>query len=139
MQFLMGLNDSYDHVHNQILLMEPLPSVNKAYSMVLRVEKQRSVQIQFPDSFESAAMNTRISVPGRGHGGFHTGTMVSGRGRGIYGRSKEEKIKLTCEHCKCTGHDVCEYFKLNGYTDWYKKLKEQRSKPMANMTEAGQT
>lgn len=28
----------------KILLMDPLPSVNKAYSMVLRVEKQRSVQ-----------------------------------------------------------------------------------------------
>ncbi|KAL0370630.1 UNVERIFIED_CONTAM: Retrovirus-related Pol polyprotein from transposon RE1 [Sesamum angustifolium] len=40
MQFLMGLHESFDHVRNHILLMEPLPSVNKAYSMVLRVEKQ---------------------------------------------------------------------------------------------------
>lgn len=38
-QFLMGLNDCYDHVRNQILILEPLPSVNKAYSMVLRVQK----------------------------------------------------------------------------------------------------
>lgn len=28
-QFLMGLNDSYDAVHVQILLLEPLPSVEK--------------------------------------------------------------------------------------------------------------
>lgn len=42
-QFLMGLNDAYDSVRAQILLMEPLPSANKAYSMVLRVEKQREV------------------------------------------------------------------------------------------------
>ncbi|KAL0410620.1 UNVERIFIED_CONTAM: hypothetical protein Slati_3651700 [Sesamum latifolium] len=41
MQFLMGLNDIYDHVRNQILVTEPLPNVNKAYSMILRVEKQR--------------------------------------------------------------------------------------------------
>ncbi|XP_019053968.1 PREDICTED: uncharacterized protein LOC104601120 isoform X1 [Nelumbo nucifera] len=40
MQFLMGLSDDFDHVRNQILMMEPLPSVNKAYSMILRVEKQ---------------------------------------------------------------------------------------------------
>ncbi|KAL0436217.1 UNVERIFIED_CONTAM: Retrovirus-related Pol polyprotein from transposon RE1 [Sesamum radiatum] len=29
MQFLMGLNDMYDHVRNQILVMEPLPSWDK--------------------------------------------------------------------------------------------------------------
>lgn len=43
MQFLLGLNDSYDHVRNQILLMDPFPSINKAYNMVLNVEKQREV------------------------------------------------------------------------------------------------
>ncbi|KAK4384195.1 hypothetical protein Sango_3082800 [Sesamum angolense] len=43
MQFLMGLNDSFDHVRNQILMMEPLPNVTKAYSVVLRVEKQREM------------------------------------------------------------------------------------------------
>lgn len=45
MQFLMGLNDSYDHVKNQILIMDPSPTVNKAYSMVLRVEKRRQVNV----------------------------------------------------------------------------------------------
>ncbi|KAL2224246.1 UNVERIFIED_CONTAM: hypothetical protein Sindi_3045000, partial [Sesamum indicum] len=40
MQFLMGLNDTYDHVRSQILMMEPYPNVSKAFSMVLRVEKQ---------------------------------------------------------------------------------------------------
>lgn len=39
MQFLMGLNDTFDNIRNQVLVMDPLPSVNKAYSMLLRVEK----------------------------------------------------------------------------------------------------
>lgn len=34
-QFLMGLNNSYDAIRSQILVLDPLPSVNKAYSMVL--------------------------------------------------------------------------------------------------------
>lgn len=42
-QFLIWLNDIYDNVTNQILAMDPLPSVNKAYSMILRVEKQGNV------------------------------------------------------------------------------------------------
>lgn len=41
MQVLMGLNDIYDHIRNQVLLMDPLPSVNKAYFMVPRELKNR--------------------------------------------------------------------------------------------------
>ena len=33
-QFLMGLNDSYSSVRSQILAMEPLPNVGKAYSII---------------------------------------------------------------------------------------------------------
>lgn len=42
-QFLIELNKNYDHVKNQILLMDPLSSLNKAYSMLLRIEKQREI------------------------------------------------------------------------------------------------
>jgi len=38
MQFLMHLNDDYDSVRGQILLLVPLPTVNKAYAMVQREE-----------------------------------------------------------------------------------------------------
>ncbi|KAL5784712.1 hypothetical protein ACOSQ2_007104 [Xanthoceras sorbifolium] len=41
MQFLMGLSDIYKYTSSQILLMDPLPSVNRAYSMIIRVEKQK--------------------------------------------------------------------------------------------------
>ncbi|KAK2655199.1 hypothetical protein Ddye_008251 [Dipteronia dyeriana] len=37
MQFLIGLNEGFDHVRNQILMIELLPLVNTAYSMILRV------------------------------------------------------------------------------------------------------
>lgn len=56
MQFLIGLNDTYDNVRNQILFLEPLAIVNKAYSMILRVEKQWTVRIAFPDQVENAVM-----------------------------------------------------------------------------------
>ncbi|KAL2252518.1 UNVERIFIED_CONTAM: hypothetical protein Sindi_0046500, partial [Sesamum indicum] len=38
-QFLVGLNAVYDQSWSQILLLEPLPSVTKAYPMLLRMEK----------------------------------------------------------------------------------------------------
>ncbi|KAL0334046.1 UNVERIFIED_CONTAM: hypothetical protein Sangu_1560800 [Sesamum angustifolium] len=55
-QFSMGLDDSYDNIRNQILVMDPFPSVNKAYSMVLRVERQRMVNTQTGDSAENVAL-----------------------------------------------------------------------------------
>ena len=38
------------------MLMDPLPSVNKAYSMLLRVEKQRWLQISFIDNTGNSAI-----------------------------------------------------------------------------------
>ena len=43
MQFLMGLNDSYSQIKGQILLMEPLPSINKVYYLLSQEERQRRV------------------------------------------------------------------------------------------------
>ncbi|KAK4388793.1 hypothetical protein Sango_2216300 [Sesamum angolense] len=62
MQFLMGLNDVYDHVRTQILVMDPLPSVNKAYRMILLVEKQRQVNLGLKDESENSAMHVKTAV-----------------------------------------------------------------------------
>ncbi|KAL5785272.1 hypothetical protein ACOSQ2_007664 [Xanthoceras sorbifolium] len=35
MSFLMGLNDSFTQVKGQLLLMDPLPSINRAFSLVI--------------------------------------------------------------------------------------------------------
>jgi hypothetical protein len=40
MKFLMGLNESYAQTRSNIIGMDPLPNLNKAYAMVLRHEKQ---------------------------------------------------------------------------------------------------
>lgn len=40
-QFLMGLDESYSNIRGQILLMQPLPTAAKAYTMVRQEEKQR--------------------------------------------------------------------------------------------------
>lgn len=39
----MGLNDSYDHIIGQILIAEPLPSINKVCSLILQEEKRRNI------------------------------------------------------------------------------------------------
>lgn len=38
-QFLMGLNEGYEAIKSQIMLMDPFPTINKAYAIILRIEK----------------------------------------------------------------------------------------------------
>ncbi|CAJ2652049.1 unnamed protein product [Trifolium pratense] len=40
MRFLTGLNDEFNTVKSQILLLDPLPSITKIFSMVLQFERQ---------------------------------------------------------------------------------------------------
>nr|GEX67449.1 hypothetical protein [Tanacetum cinerariifolium] len=48
-QFLMRLNDDFEAVRNQVLSMDPLPNLNKAYYIVQQVEKQKQVTHQTTD------------------------------------------------------------------------------------------
>ena len=41
MSFSMGLNETYDAVRGQILLMAPMPPLRKVFSLILQDEKQR--------------------------------------------------------------------------------------------------
>ncbi|XP_006367204.1 uncharacterized protein [Solanum tuberosum] len=44
-QFLMGLNEAYSGVKSSILMMDPLPSVGQAYSLLIQDEKQREMHV----------------------------------------------------------------------------------------------
>ncbi|KAL0322524.1 UNVERIFIED_CONTAM: hypothetical protein Sangu_1871700 [Sesamum angustifolium] len=66
-QFLTGLNDSYDNIRNQILVLHSLPHVNKAFSMVLRVESQRQVNMSLIDIGDNSAFFGRGQEQQRGN------------------------------------------------------------------------
>ena len=42
----MGLNDSFSQVRGQILLMDPLPHINKVFSLISQEEHQRKIGSQ---------------------------------------------------------------------------------------------
>ena len=44
MQFWMGLNDSYQMVRSNLLMLNPLPTVSCASSMVLQEEQQKEIR-----------------------------------------------------------------------------------------------
>ncbi|KAL0418446.1 UNVERIFIED_CONTAM: Retrovirus-related Pol polyprotein from transposon RE1 [Sesamum radiatum] len=125
-QFLMGLDDSYDNIRNQILVMDPFPSVNKAYSMVLRVERQRTVNMHAGDVGEGVALHTRWNDHKGGNaprGNIQNIAKGGYRGKGVI-----DKKSQTCSHCGRIGHTKESCFKLHGVPDWYKQLKDQKVK-----------
>lgn len=124
-QFLMGLNDAFDNIRNQILVMKPLPSVNKAYSLVLRVEKQREVNAFYGDHEENNVMMVRGRGVGKEIGrqqGYKAG---NGKKEGYKQSDRQDKYY---DHCKFSGHTRDNYFKLIGYPEWYTELQEQNRK-----------
>nr|GEV60494.1 hypothetical protein [Tanacetum cinerariifolium] len=60
-QFLMKLNNEYESVRSQILAMDPLPTVNKAYYIVQQIEKQKQVTT---DTFEPSAFFDNMNNKG---------------------------------------------------------------------------
>ncbi|XP_020265950.1 uncharacterized protein LOC109841405 [Asparagus officinalis] len=68
-QFLMGLDDAiFGTVRSQILNMEPLPPLNKAYAMISKEERHRSIVRGQEERPEVMAMTVNATAKGRGAG-----------------------------------------------------------------------
>lgn len=65
-QFLMGLNGVYTVVRGSILMMNLLPSLAHAFSLLVQDEKQREIRPSNQLSIES----TSLSVNALGQGSF---------------------------------------------------------------------
>ncbi|XP_069152849.1 uncharacterized protein [Solanum lycopersicum] len=59
-QFLMGLNESYHQARSQMLMMDPLPSINYAYARIVGDENQKVVVNGVNDIF--AALESLVAL-----------------------------------------------------------------------------
>ncbi|KAH6828240.1 hypothetical protein C2S53_009943 [Perilla frutescens var. hirtella] len=119
MQFLMGLNDIYEPIRQQMLILNPLPSVSQAYLMVLQVEEQLHISSQMGETMEQSALFSDQSK----------GYQKDGFRRKL---TKEEKMRMKCDHCGRSGHLKRDCFEIIGTPDWYKKMKEDRGSKKVN-------
>lgn len=63
LQIFMGLNESYEQARSQILMMIPLPTVNKTYSMLIERESRRSMTNTL-GTLDNVEMNALMTIKG---------------------------------------------------------------------------
>ncbi|XP_049383017.1 uncharacterized protein LOC125847443 [Solanum stenotomum] len=127
LQFLMGLNESYSSPRSQILMMSPMPTLNKAYALIIDQESQRNLVSSASNSsgvIEGASMYTHThrsntysggagtsknSFPS-GAGGSYSGGSGGGYSSGANFKSKRKpnvyvNQATVSEEC---GNDLCQ-------------------------------
>ncbi|KAL2228722.1 UNVERIFIED_CONTAM: hypothetical protein Sindi_1851900 [Sesamum indicum] len=114
-QFLIGVYETFNNEGSQILLLDRLPSVKKAFSMLYIVEQQRAIQTTTKISTNNVAYQVTMK----------------GTKRDDYKYVQKKKFiankgNLLCSHCRRLGHGKYTYFQLHGICDWYKYLNERR-------------
>ncbi|RVW37291.1 hypothetical protein CK203_088200 [Vitis vinifera] len=118
MQFLMRLNESYNAIRGQILLMNPLPDVAKAYSSIVQEEKQRSLGATRETTENSAMVVQRAELM----------ALAVRHGQGSSSRSNPSNRKpLHCSYCDRDHHVRETCWKLNGYPPEHPKHASNRS------------
>ncbi|XP_070004227.1 uncharacterized protein [Nicotiana sylvestris] len=113
--FLMGLNEVYTAVRGSTLMMNPLPSIAQAFSILIQEEKQRKVK---PHNQQLMIESTSLNVNGLGNNNFRTNynQHMNTSGNNSYGRGYiGNKPKPFYDFCKRLGHTKDKCYKLHIY------------------------
>ncbi|GMI87863.1 hypothetical protein HRI_002455600 [Hibiscus trionum] len=114
LQFLMGLNDSYSHIRVQILLIDPLRSITKAFSLVTQKESQRLIKLDNP--ITEATFAVKSHVPSHISSGY-----------------PPKKSRPQYSHCNLMGHTKEKCYRLHGYPpSYHTKQHVARSNAVSN-------
>jgi hypothetical protein len=87
-QFLTGLNDTFSVVKTQILLKDPLPPINKVYSLVVQEESQ-NVVFSTPPVIDESSITVNASDARK----------FNPRGKGAPGTSAGKGKDRFCTFC----------------------------------------
>ena len=107
MQFLSGLDDTYSQVKSHILLIDPLPTVKTAFSIVSREESHlRNC------SFSSQSVNKNQTSVSAFNSKFNDQKKNKGRNPNYQ--------NIQCKNCGIKGHTIDKCYKLIGFPKDFK-------------------
>ncbi|CAL9240546.1 unnamed protein product, partial [Arabidopsis halleri] len=132
-KFLFGLNDSYEHIRESIVMMDPLPDLEKALHMVIQHEHQQEMK-QTPQSgsvvFQMSSSNIQSPSYESGYSvnqadNYLGNNEVIGAVSGGY----KPRQRPICTYCGLQGHLVTRCYKLHGYPPGYKPPSQSYGSP----------
>ena len=103
MSFLMGLSDNFSQVRGSILLMDPLPEVNRVFHLVTQEENQKRYLAANNDRALAFAFQGDKSQKPNPQGQKYQSNR--------WGRP-------FCTHCNMHGHTIERCYKIHGYPPW---------------------
>lgn len=110
--FLMRLNDQFNQVRTNILLMYDLPTIQSAYRMLVQEERHKDIA-KIATPIESMAFTTE-----RGKNYDKGYEKVDGFKRTLnYNGGGNKRNNYFCDFFKIKGHSIQRCFKIHGYLD----------------------
>ncbi|KAF5442808.1 hypothetical protein F2P56_035426 [Juglans regia] len=143
LQFLMGLNDSYSPIRDQIMLLDPLPPVSKVFSLVQQQERHHRITSHSQPSETLALTVKKPYTPSKSSPTNQTNPRKDRpycTHCKISGHTVENCFKLgnadppLCTHCNMLGHSIEKCYKLNGYPPGHKFHNKQPHSSHANLS-----
>lgn len=91
----------YGTVRSNILSMETLPNINRAYSMIIQEERHQNMAKTHEEKGDVVGFSVQSSSPARA----------------AFARGKEKQG--TCTHSGRPGHEVKSCYQIIGYPEWW--------------------
>ena len=110
MNFLMGLNENFAQVRGQLLLMDPLPPINKVFSLISQEERQRRIGSQLSSTTELA-----FAVK------FDTSKKFTSPNNNTSNYKGPKRDRPYCIHCNYPRNTIEKCFKLHGYPPGFRQ------------------
>ncbi|XP_050211525.1 uncharacterized protein LOC126661707 [Mercurialis annua] len=148
-RFLKGLNENFGTIKSQILLMDPLPPVNKVFSLAVQHERQSNVAVLIniePNVFYAKAStgNGILPNPYVGNAGHNAGN-VGNAGSSNSGYMKKSfntgqkkyynQSGMKCTYCGLTNHTIDKCYRKHGYPPGFQS-KSKQAMSYANQVES---
>lgn len=123
MSFLMKVDEQYNPIKTNILMLPELPNVSTAYRMLQQEQRHKEISKMSVVHNESMAfaVNKRTYYDKHStHNKHHKTASAGSYAKPSYGSEFKRSSPFFCDHCKLTGHSIDRCFKLHGYPPGFK-------------------